>query len=342
MQLSEENQVSKLRVGVIGLGIGMQHMHGYAQNANCEPIVGCDWSEEKRAEARELFPSIQLTDEAADILQDPTIDVVSIASHDEDHFAQVCAAIESGKHVLIEKPICQTLGQLQEIKERWTRQQGRVKMMSNLVLRGAPLYRWLRGAIQENQFGKLYSFDADYLYGRLSKVVAGWRAETDDYSVMAGGGIHMVDLMLWLTGDRPTTVRTTGNKVVTANTPFRYDDFACATMRHESGMISRITSNYGCVHGHQHVVRVFGTDATLLYDDRGPRLQKQRDPAPQATNLEYDPLPVSKYVLFDDFIESILGYAPAPDTQLDFDAMSVCLASDISQQTQQEREIEYV
>src|SRR5262249_50292734 len=149
----------------------------------------------------------------------------------------------------------------------------------NLVLRAAPLYCWLRDTIAAGELGELYAFDGDYLYGRLEKITDGWRGEVDGYSVLQGGGVHLVDLMLWLTGQRPATVNAVGNRIATRGTRFRYDDFVAATYRFESGLIGRITANFGCVHRHQHVVRVFGTKGTFIHDDRGARLHSTREPS---------------------------------------------------------------
>jgi predicted dehydrogenase len=67
------------------------------------------------------------------------------------------------------------------------------------VLRAAPLYLWLQQEVKRGSFGEIYAFNGDYLYGRLHKITMGWRKEVSNYSVMLGGGIHLVDLMVWLT-----------------------------------------------------------------------------------------------------------------------------------------------
>ena len=74
--------------------------------------------------------------------------------------------------------------------------------------------------------------------------------------MLQGGGVHLVDLMLWLTGQRPAVVAAVGAAVATRGTAYRYNDFVAATYRFESGLIGRITANFGCVHPHQHVLRV--------------------------------------------------------------------------------------
>ena len=48
--------------------------------------------------------------------------------------------------------------------------------------------------------GRLYYLEGDYAYGRLPKILSGWRAEIPIYSVVHGGAIHIIDLLLWLGG----------------------------------------------------------------------------------------------------------------------------------------------
>jgi predicted dehydrogenase len=332
----------ELRVGVIGLGIGTQHLTGYWRNPHCRVVVACDRDQGKLSEIRERYPRIRTVVCADDVLDDPDIDVVSIASHDDDHFDQLCKALDNGKHVFVEKPLCQSLEQLEVVKNKWLQHKNSVKIKSNLVLRGAPLYVWAKQQVASGELGDVYAFDGDYLYGRLPKITTGWRAEVNDYSVMEGGGIHLIDLMIWLTQQRPRTILTVGNRICTKGTSFRYNDYVAATMTFDSGMIGRVTANFGCVHGHQHVVRLYGTKGTILYDDQGARHQTVRDPAPPAKPVNHDPLPATKYILIDQFVDAILQDADMScETQLDFDVMSVCIASDQSLRTATITEIQY-
>ncbi len=64
--------------------------------------------------------------------------------------------------------------------------------------------------------------EGDYDYGRLWKITEGWRGDLESYSVTLGGTVHLVDLLLWLTGDRAVRVSATGNRIVTEGTKFRF------------------------------------------------------------------------------------------------------------------------
>src|SRR5205823_13236680 len=138
----------------------------------------------------------------------------------------------------------------------------------------------------------------------------GWRRDVPDYSVMEGGGVHLIDLLLWMLGERPVRVFSAGNRVATRDTAFRHNDYATAILEMASGMIATITANFGAVHRHHHVVRIFGTAATFLYDDAGPRLHMSRDPEASAVPVPHAPLPATKGDLIDGFVAAILNDSP--------------------------------
>lgn len=334
--------MKRLRAGVIGLGVGGEHAAGYQRHQACEVTALCDLSDGKLARAKAEFPNARLTCRPEDILGDPLIDLVSIASYDDAHFEQTLAALRAGKHVFVEKPMCRSQDELARLKQAWLRQ-GHPKLASNLVLRAVPLYQWLRREIRNGRLGQVYAFDGDYLYGRLEKIARGWRKDVENYSVVQGGGIHLIDLMLWLTNEKPTTVAAVGNRLCTAETDFRYDDYVTATFRFASGLIGRITANFGCVHRHQHVVRVFGTRATFIYDDQGPRLHTDRAPSIPPRPLDLPALPASKSDLIPSFVDAIAnGQDTRAETQHEFDVISTCSAADRALTTGHTTEVEYL
>tara|TARA_R110001592_G_scaffold161973_1_gene394885 strand:+ start:31608 stop:32606 length:999 start_codon:yes stop_codon:yes gene_type:complete len=317
-----------LKVAVIGLGVGEQHARAFAAapDAQVSWLYDLDAAKSTRI-ARDLGQG-RVAESYEQILADPEVDAISIATFDHLHYGEVCRALDMGKHVFVEKPLCRTAAEVDEIATRWDRA-GRPHLRSNLVLRGAPVYGWLKGVIADGAFGEIYAFDGDYLYGRLEKITEGWRKDVPDYSVMEGGGVHIIDLMLWLMGETPASVVAAGSKIATRGTGFQYDDFMAATFTFDSGAVGRITANFGCVHPHHHVIRVFGTKATFIYDDQGPRLFRNRADGTQAEKLDLSPLPTGKGVLIPDFIQAIqTGADPAPAAEREFDLIRVIAAAD--------------
>ena len=310
---------------VVGLGVGEAHARTYAEDPRAELRWVLDLDRE-RAERVAAELGARAARDLDEILADGAVGAVSIASFDDAHYAQALAALRGGRNVLVEKPLCRTVEEARELKAAWE-QAGRPVLASNLVLRGAPLYEWLRAQLDAGSLGVPYAFDGDYLYGRLAKITEGWRAGVDDYSVLLGGGVHLVDLMLWTTGQRPVRVSAAGNRISTEGTAFRYLDFAAATFEFESGLVGRITANFGSVHPHQHVVRVFGTQATFVHDDAGARLHESRDPAEAPRRLDAAALPGTKGVLVPAFLAAIES-GDSGGAQHELDVICACAAAD--------------
>jgi len=332
----------KIGVAVIGLGVGERHLYKYLADTRCEVRWIVDHNVEKTTLiAHEAHVNIASSFE--EILQDELVKIVSIASFDNDHASQVLQALNAGKHVFVEKPLCQTIDQLKEIKQTWLGYHGGVKLASNLILRTAPIYKWLRNQITNGLFGDIYSFDGEYLYGRLNKITDGWRNSVENYSVIEGGGLHMIDLMLWLIDERPKKVHSIGNNISTDGSKFQYNDFSTCSFQMESGLVSRIVANFGCVHRHQHVMRIYGTKATFLNDDMGARLHLSRDEALAASPISLQTLPIDKGDLIPGFISAVINNEDINDqTQTIFDGLSICIACDKAMQTNKLEEINYI
>ncbi len=331
----------QLGAGVIGLGVGEQHAIGFHHAEQCSIVGLCDYSEEKLASVSRRYPHAKSTTQWEELLSNEEVDVVSIASFDDAHFDQTKAAIAAGKHVFVEKPLCRSQAELRAIKLSLQARKS-LQLSSNLVLRAAPIYGWLRDAIRNGELGEIYALDGEYLFGRIHKITQGWRKDVHDYSVMQGGGVHLADLMLWLTEQRPGSVASAGNRICTRNSAFRYHDFVTSTFTFPAGLIGRITANFGCVHRHQHVLRVFGTKATFVLDDQGPRLYTSRDPDQAPKRLEIATLPTAKWDLIPDFVHDILNGTGSGRAQQEFDTISVCLAADEALAAERQMEIEYV
>lgn len=331
----------KLGVAVVGLGVGEQHARTLAGLSACELRWLYDLDERRARRLAQELVGTAVARSYEELLADGDVELVSIASFDDAHFEQVIAALGAGKNVFVEKPLCHGLDELKQIKATW-RESGK-HLSSNLVLRAAPLYLWLRDAIASGELGEVYAFDGDYLYGRVRKIAEGWRKDVDDYSVMEGGGVHLVDLLMWLTGQRPTQVMAAGNRIATVDTAFRYNDFVAATFQFDSGLVGRITANFGSVHPHHHVVRVFGTKGTFIYDDAGARLHVSRDPDSVSRELALSPLPASKGDLIPNFVRAVMaGVIERTDTQSHLDVISACAAADQAVAATAVMSVEYV
>jgi predicted dehydrogenase len=322
--------VTRLRAGVIGLGVGMQHAHGLEAHPACELVALCDRDSGKRAEAAALFPHARLFECADALLDTPDLDLVCVASYDADHAGQILRALADGRHVFAEKPLTARPEDTAAIRAALARHPS-VRLSSNTILRLSPRFAGLHADIRAGRLGRIYAVEGDYNYGRLWKLTEGWRGRDPDYSVILGGGIHMADLLLWLTGARVVEVFAAGTGIATADSAFPGHDTAMALLRFEDGTIGKLGSNYGCVEPHFHRLLVYGTEATFENGREAARLWRSRDPAaaPETISTAYPG--VAKYALLSNFVDSLLGAAEPVLTEEEvFAAMELCHAVDRS------------
>ena len=320
--------MSELRAGVIGLGVGEQHIVGYDSHPNCRTVAIADLDAAKLAEVGARHPDCRRTADPNDIIADPEIDIVSICSYDDAHAAQIVAAVNAGKHVFVEKPLCVTRAQFDAIREAYAARP-ELKLSSNLVLRRSPRFIDLRERIGRGALGELYLLEADYNYGRLHKLTEGWRGRVPDYSVILGGGVHMVDLLLWLTGDRVEEVAAFGTGLATKDTAYQGDDTRIAILRFASGAIGKIGANFPCIYPHHHKIAVYGTKATFENNVDGALLIETRDPQVAPTKIDTAYPGVAKHALIGAFIDDVLGKGKSDvGAEEIFACMDVCLRID--------------
>ena len=325
---------------VVGLGIGNQHALAIQDNLDCELKYLCDFDAEKVELFKKEHPNQNIQNLTfEELLKQDELTMISLASFDDHHYQQVVDALNSNKHVFVEKPLCQTWDQLVSLHEVFKNKP--YGLMSNLVLRTSELFKYVQRMVLNGELGEIFYFESDYLYGRFDKITKGWRKDVVDYSVMEGGGIHMIDLMLDLSGQKPSHVSSIGNKIATKGTEFRYQDFHSSTFYFSSGMIGKITANFGCMHPHQHVVKIYGTKGTFIYDDQGARLFTERFDGATPQIVSKKAKPEKKGLLIHDFVQNIKEN-DFSSAQKEFDLMSVVIAANKALENQHKTEVNYL
>ena len=318
--------MTSLRAGVIGLGVGFQHALGLARHPDCELLALCDSDPAKRQEASRHFPGVALFESAETLLESCDLDLVCIASYDDDHTSQILRALALGRHVFTEKPLSVHPEETAAIHEALERHR-HLRLSSNTVLRASPRFAELKREIDAGRLGRIYAIEGDYNYGRLEKLTEGWRGRIPDYSVVLGGGIHMADLLLWLTGQPVREVMAMGNGIASAGSRFSGRDYAVALLQFADGTVGKLAANFGCVEPHFHRLLVYGTEATFE-NQRGPaRLWRSRAAGALPDEIETPYPGVTKHALLPSFIEAILhGSRPLVDENDVLGAMQLCHA----------------
>lgn len=330
-----------LRAAVIGLGVGEQHITGYDAHPNCRTVAVCDIDADKLSAVASRYPQLAITTKPDEILNDPSIDVVSIASPDNCHHVQVMSALGAGKHVFVEKPLCLLPSELADIQAEVARR-GKLRLGCNLILRRSPRFVGLRDMIRDGALGDIYQIDGAYNYGRLWKITEGWRGLIPHYSVTLGGGIHLLDLMMWTLGCRVSEVAAFGSHIAGRGSRVQFADSVTAILRFDNGAIGTLSSNFGCVYPHFHQFTAYGTAATFENRPDAALLFKSRDPATPPERIETAYPGVRKGGLIGNFVDSILGMAvPLVSHQEMFDCLTACLSIEEALRTRAPVTVEY-
>ncbi len=316
----------ELAVGVIGLGVGAKHASAARLHDRAVVTHLCDHHAARLHEAGSDHPAARLTTDANEVLDDPDVDAVVIASYDGDHAQQVLHALRNGKHVFVEKPLCTNGEELRAVDERLTAHPHLV-LSSNLLLRREPRFVELKRRILAGELGTPYLLEGSYDFGRFEQLTDGWRGEAPDYSVMHGGGIHLIDLLLWMKDHPVQEVVAMSSDRASRGTTFSGKDLEVALVRFSDGSVGTLTANFASVAPHHHRVTIFGTEGTFVQNHLGAGYLHSRDPgAPIERDASKYPA-AAKGVLIGDFLDACLGLTSPPVPAADvLRAMAVSIA----------------
>lgn len=321
----DDAAVRPLRAGVVGLGVGEQHVRSYAAIPGVEVVAVCDLDAERLTDIADRYGIERRSSDFRSITEADDIDVVSICSYDDVHAEQAISAFRHGKHVMVEKPIALFRGDASALLAA-QQESGRF-ISSNLILRASPRFRELKQRIEQGDFGEIFYLEGDYLHDILHKVTEGWRGRMSFYSVLYGGGIHLIDLMRWLLDDEIVEVAAMGNRVLTRDTTYPWPDTIVALLRFAGGAMAKSTTTYGPTRPKFHALDVYGTKRTWVNDM--PNARTWSGVSHDDEEIVTTPYPgMEKGDLLPDFVAAIReGREPDVSAVDVFRVMDVCLAA---------------
>jgi predicted dehydrogenase len=148
-----------ISIGLIGYGYwGPNLARNFHQNPFLELAAISDYSDERRQFASRLYPAIKLVKDAKDIINDPSIDIVAIATPVSTHFDLAKRALNAGKHIWLEKPMTETVAQGEELIELAARKGLKMQVDHTFVYTGA--VRKIHSLIDSGEIGDLIYYDS--------------------------------------------------------------------------------------------------------------------------------------------------------------------------------------
>ena len=193
--------------------------------------VACvsDLRDDRLASVNNRYPTIRTTRDCHELIGDPEIDAVAIATPVSTHYELALRALQEGKHVLVEKPLASDTDQVQHLIEV-AQKRNRVLMVDHtFVYTGA--VRKIRELVQNDGLGEIYYYDSVRVNLGLFQ---------HDVNVLWDLAVHDLSIMDYVLPFRPCAVSATGLSHVPGGT----ENIAYLTLFFEGSQIAHIHVNW--------------------------------------------------------------------------------------------------
>lgn len=240
----------KIRVAVIGVGsLGQHHARNYSQNPNCE-LIGIADTNEKQAQSVAKANGTTAYSDYRNLIDQ--VDAVSVVVPTVGHFEIAKVLLEAKKHVLVEKPITETVDQAHELIGIATNAD-RILQVGHIERFNAPIMK-MRKIVNRPAFIEAHRM------GPFS-------ARVKDIGVVLDLMIHDLDIIRELVNSRVKSIDAVGVSVFT-----KYEDIANARLNFENGCIANITASRVSPKK-QRKIRIFQEDAYISIDSAEQELE---------------------------------------------------------------------
>jgi len=241
-----------VRAGVVGLGYwGPNIARNLAEGARCELTWICDRREHALRPARRRHPQAKATTSYEEMLADPELDAVAIATPVSTHFDLALAAIEAGKHVLMEKPLAASSTEAEELVRR-AGEAGVVLLPGHTFLYSPPVVK-IKDMLEAGALGDVYFLS-------LSRVNLGLHQQ--DVSVVWDLAPHDLAILSFWLGAMPSEVSAITRSCVFPNSP----DVAFINLRYETGTIAHLELSWLSPVKLRRT-SIVGSEKMVVYDD---------------------------------------------------------------------------
>lgn len=192
--------MSQVNCAIIGYGYwGPNLVRNFSSTPNCKVHTVADLSQERLNAAAKAYPQLHTTTDIAAVIADPAIDCVVIATPVFTHFDLAKKALLAGKHVLLEKPMTDTVAHASELIEL-ALQKGKTLMVDHTFLY-TPAVRKIKALIDSGEIGKFKYFDSTRINLGLIQ---------QDVNVLWDLAPHDISILDYLEPATPFSVNATG------------------------------------------------------------------------------------------------------------------------------------
>jgi predicted dehydrogenase len=244
-----------LGVGVIGHGYWGPNLVRNFMEAQGSTVVGvADLSAERLAPLAARYPSMRLTTDYRELLADPRVEAIVVATPVATHFELAMAALRAGRHVLVEKPLAANSEQGLRLVDEAERR-GLVLMVDHtFVYTGA--VRKIREMISSGALGEIYYYDSVRINLGLFQ---------HDVNVIWDLAVHDLSIMDYVLPGRPSAVSATG----ISHLPGQPENVAYITLFFPGRQIAHVHVNWLTPVKVRRTL-IGGSEKMIVYDDLEP------------------------------------------------------------------------
>lgn len=333
--------MDKLGVGIIGTGwVAGEHLRAFHGNPHVEVVALCGRNE-ARTKACALAANIrcEIFTDYEKMLAHPGVDIVAIATLPDGHCAQAVAAVEAGKHLLLEKAMAVDIEEARKVRDAVAR--AKVKSVVSFVLRWNPLFQIIKTQLADDAIGSVFMGEIDYFHGigPWYKQYA-WNVKKQvGVSSLLSAGVHAVDALRWFMGGDVAEVMqyaTSGGGVDFSD--YEYAPTTCTLCKFADGRIGKVTSSIECIQPYVFHINLLGTHGTI----RNNKIWSKKKYPGQSTWVEVPTiLPDSGDVSHHPFVGEIAHLVECIHTNQEsfvsvadaFKTHEICYAADLSGET---------
>lgn len=189
-----------INIGVIGYGYwGPNLVRNFLECGAAEVKAVSDLRADRLKQVAGRYPAVKTTADHRELLADPGVDAVAIATPVSSHYELALQALQAGKHVLVEKPFTATVEQGRRLVEEADRR--RLTLMVDHTFLFTPAVRKVKELVDAGELGRLYYYDSVRVNLGLFQ---------HDVNVLWDLAVHDLSIMDFILGSAPQAVSATG------------------------------------------------------------------------------------------------------------------------------------
>ncbi|MCZ2147203.1 MAG: Gfo/Idh/MocA family oxidoreductase [Bryobacterales bacterium] len=241
-----------IRIGVIGYGYwGPNLVRNFVESPDTRVVMVSDLKQDRLDLVQRRYPGVEVTTDFQEILNHPNIDAVAISTPVSTHFPLALQALQSGKHVLVEKPMTTTSEDALRLIDEAERRKLILMVDHTFVYTGA--VRKIRELIDKGSLGDIYYYDSTRVNLGLFQ---------SDVDVIWDLAVHDLSIMDYILPSSPVAVSATGVGHVTGAT----ENIAYVTVFYDNSLIAHLNVNWLSPVKIRRTL-IGGSKQMIVYDD---------------------------------------------------------------------------